>query len=71
MTLPHLKRRLGRTIRTLRVDRGMSQLALAFASGMSPARVNEIENARCEARVSSLIRIADALGVEVTALFRA
>jgi len=71
MTLPHLKRRLGRKIRTLREDRGMSQIALALASGMSPARVNEIENAKAEARISSLARIADALGVELTALFRA
>jgi len=71
MTLPHLKRRLGRKIRTLRQDRGMSQVALAFASGMSPARVNEIENAKAEARISSLIRLAAALDVDLIALFRA
>ena len=69
MTFPHLRRRLGLKVRALREDRGMTQLSLAFAAGLTPARISEIESGKREARLSSLLRIAQALHVELSALF--
>ena len=55
-------------IKRLRVDRGVSQLNLAKLAGMSPAQLCKVERGRNELTASTLRRIADALGVPVSAL---
>lgn len=52
----------------LRKRKGLSQRALAKESGVSPATVYELENARREPNPSTLRKLARALGVEVADL---
>jgi len=56
---------LGRTIRRLRKQRGLSQMKLAELSGV---HLNEISNVERGER-DALLKIARCLGVPVTALF--
>lgn len=57
-------------LRELRLERGMSMRALARASGLSTNALSMIERARTSPSVSTLYKIADALGVPITAFFR-
>lgn len=60
---------LGRTVRALRLDRGLSQEQLAHASGIHRAVIGFIERGERDIGVSHLWPLADALGVDVRALF--
>ena len=55
-------------IRALRVKSGLSQLGLAKRAGMSPAQLCKIERGLNGLTASTLRRLADALGVSVSAL---
>ncbi|GAA4781565.1 helix-turn-helix domain-containing protein [Microbacterium gilvum] len=59
---------VGRRIRQLRTDRGMTLDALAAEVGRAPSQLSMIENGRREPRLSMLRTIARALGVGVDAL---
>jgi transcriptional regulator with XRE-family HTH domain len=61
---------VGSRLRELRQERGMSMRALARASGLSTNALSMIERARTSPSVSTLYKIADALGVPITAFFR-
>ncbi len=61
---------LARNILRLRVQRGMSQVALATAAGISQPRIAEIENARANPQLESLERLAAALNVPMESLFK-
>ena len=54
---------LGRRVAALREVRGMSLRALAAAAGVSSSFLSQLENARTNASVASLRKIAIALGV--------
>lgn len=60
---------LAYNIRLLRVKRGMSQIVLAVEAGTTPATISAIENREGNPTLEILQRLADALGVEVAALF--
>lgn len=60
---------LAGAIRQLRRERNLSQEALAFAAGVHPKHVSEIERANKDPRATTVIRLADALGVTVAALY--
>lgn len=53
--------RLGANIRRLRLKAGMTQAALAEASGLSSVAVSLIEGGKKDLRVSTLVMLAKAL----------
>jgi transcriptional regulator with XRE-family HTH domain len=60
---------LGRTIRKARRDLDLSQEALAARAGLNPKHLGEIERANKDPRVSTVLRIADALELRSGELF--
>ena len=62
---------LGRRIRSLRKDRGMTLAELADRAGTATSQLSVIENGRREPRLSLLRRLAEVLGTSVDALLGA
>lgn len=60
---------VGQRVRELRTERGLSIRALAEASGLAVNTLSLIENGKISPSVSTLHRIAAALGVIITAFF--
>ncbi|MGO4394570.1 short-chain fatty acyl-CoA regulator family protein [Variovorax sp. M-6] len=56
---------MGVRLRKLRAERGLSQVALAHALGLSPSYLNQIEQNQRPLTVAVLLRISRALGVDV------
>ena len=63
--------RLAKNVKLLRLARMMSQQDLAAAADTRQALVSSIENGDANPTLDSLIKLADALGVEVDELFGA
>ncbi|MFI1584437.1 helix-turn-helix domain-containing protein [Embleya sp. NPDC020630] len=61
---------VGRRIRGLRKESGVSQATIAEAAGLSRPFYGAIENGRRNVSLDNLFAIADALGVDVGAFFR-
>jgi transcriptional regulator with XRE-family HTH domain len=61
---------VGGRLKELRIERGMSMRSLARASGLSTNALSMIERGRASPSVSTLYKLADALGVPITAFFR-
>ncbi len=62
---------VGERLRILREERGLSMRSLARASGLSTNALSMIERGRTSPSVSTLVKLAGALGAPVTAFFRA
>jgi transcriptional regulator with XRE-family HTH domain len=60
---------VGVTLRNLREERGLSIRALARESGISANALSMIERGRSSPSVSTLYKVAGALGVPITTLF--
>jgi transcriptional regulator with XRE-family HTH domain len=60
---------LAGAIRHLRRERELSQEALAFAADIHPKHLSEIERANKDPRATTVVRLADALGVTAAALY--
>ncbi len=60
---------VGESLQRLRGERGLSMRALAKASGLSANALSMIERGRTSPSVGTLYKLADALGVPVTAFF--
>jgi transcriptional regulator with XRE-family HTH domain len=60
---------LGGAIRHLRRERELSQEALAYAADIHPKHLSEIERANKDPRSTTVVRLADALGVPVAELY--
>lgn len=56
---------MGVRLRSLRAERGMSQIALAHALGLSPSYLNQIEQDQRPLTVAVLLKIHGALGVDI------
>jgi len=56
---------MGVKLRKLRAERGMSQIALAHALGLSPSYLNQLEQNQRPLTVSVLLKINRALGVDI------
>lgn len=56
---------IGKRIRETRTQMKLSQAALAEMSGLSPRYISHIETARKKASLSSLVSIANAVGISV------
>jgi transcriptional regulator with XRE-family HTH domain len=61
---------VGNRLRELRQERGLSMRALARASGLSANALSMIERGRTSPSVSTLYKMADAMGIPITAFFR-
>jgi transcriptional regulator with XRE-family HTH domain len=61
---------VGERLRELRLERSMSMRALGRASGLSTNALSMIERSLTSPSVSTLYKIAEALGVPITAFFR-
>jgi transcriptional regulator with XRE-family HTH domain len=59
----------GRTLRKARRDLELSQEALAGAAGLSAKHVGEIERANKDPRLTTVLRLADALELRSAELF--
>lgn len=62
--------KVGRRIRVLRIAAGIPQGALALMTGITKSYMSEIEAGKKNLTLRSLERIADALGVPLSELFR-
>lgn len=60
---------IGKTIRTIREDAGVTLTALAELTGMAKGSISKIENGATSAPLSTLLRIADALQVPLADFF--
>ncbi len=64
-----LHRTIGHNIRRIRKDRDLTLKQLSRRTGLSVSLLSQIERAESSASVSSLYKIAAALGVKLTVLF--
>lgn len=62
---------IGRTMRALRLDRGLSQSDLGREAGVTFQQLQKYEKGTNRVSAARLARIADALNVPVTAFYRA
>jgi len=60
---------LGRNLRALRLARGMSQSALERAARLARSYIDGVESGRRNPTISTVFRLARALGVGPAALF--
>jgi transcriptional regulator with XRE-family HTH domain len=62
-------RAFGRTLRKARRDRELSQEALADRAGLSAKHVGEIERANKDPRITTVLKLANALELRSAELF--
>jgi transcriptional regulator with XRE-family HTH domain len=60
---------VGTRLRQLREERNMSMRSLATASGLSANALSMIERGKTSPSVSTLYKLADAMGVPITTFF--
>jgi transcriptional regulator with XRE-family HTH domain len=60
---------LGRAIRAVREQRGLSAHDLAAAAGVAPARVAALEDGQLDPDFELLIRLAEGMGLHPAAFF--
>lgn len=60
---------LGRNIRRLRKAKELSQLQVEVAAGLPAANLTRIERGQKDIHVTKLIKIAEALGVQLSNLY--
>jgi transcriptional regulator with XRE-family HTH domain len=60
----------GQRLRELRVQRALSLRALGERSGVAYDAINKLENGKRPARLSTIRKLADALGVEPRELMK-
>jgi transcriptional regulator with XRE-family HTH domain len=61
---------LAKNMRVLRANRGLTQEALADASGLNRTYVSSVERAERNVSIDNIARIATALGVDAFELLR-
>jgi len=60
---------IGPRIRQLRIERGMTQEVLGKAAGLTKGHISRIENSPSSPAVSTLMKLARAMGIGVDAIF--
>ncbi|MCE3552689.1 XRE family transcriptional regulator [Pseudonocardia sp. RS11V-5] len=65
-----LERAIGAEVRRIRRTSGATLAEMALRTGLSKPMLSKIENARTSCSLTTLARLADALDVPVTSLFR-
>jgi len=69
LATPHELLTFGRTIRRARRDRDLSQEALAARAGLSAKHVGEIERGNKDPRMTTVLKLAEALELSSGELF--
>jgi XRE family transcriptional regulator, regulator of sulfur utilization len=64
-----IEQTLGGSLRRLREQQGISLRALAERTNVSPSFLSQIENGQCSPSISSMEKIANALGVTLAQFF--
>ncbi len=64
-------RALGRTIRSIRRERDLSQEAVAGAAGVHPNQVGRLERGTADVYTSTMLRVVAGLGVSLSDVARA
>ena len=59
---------LGRAVRLIREERGISQMQLAAESGLMQSWISQVERGRRNPSWSNVVRLVDGLGVSVSEL---
>lgn len=70
MPMRTVQDRVGRRIRTLRIASGIPQGTLALMTGLTKSYMSEIESGKKNLTLRTLERIATALEVPISELFR-
>lgn len=65
-----LQKALGNRIRSLREQRGWALRNLADAAGTSVSQIGKMERGECNVTLTTLLPVAEKLGISVYALFR-
>lgn len=65
----HLSRAFGRAVREIRVERGLSQAAVAEAAGVDRAYYGHVERATKSPTLDTVERVARALDVPASVIF--
>jgi transcriptional regulator with XRE-family HTH domain len=65
-----VQKRIGDTVRALRLKRGWSQDVFADKSGLNRAHVGEVERGESNVTIQTLKTIAETLGVKITDLVK-
>lgn len=69
MDIESVLQRIGRRVQALRRARGLSQEALAEAIDRSVDTISLVERGRAATRIETAVKLAEALGVDLVALF--
>jgi transcriptional regulator with XRE-family HTH domain len=56
---------LGRAVKSIRAEQGLSQIELAEATGFMQSWISHVEHGRRNPSWSNVVRLADGLGVSV------
>lgn len=59
---------LGRAVRAIRTERGLSQVQVAEATGFIQAWISHVEHGRRNPSWNNVVRLAEGLGVSVSEL---
>jgi transcriptional regulator with XRE-family HTH domain len=62
--------RLGRRIKQVRIDKGMSQKDLAYEADLDRSYIASVENGQRNVSIVNIEKIAKALNVSIRTLFR-
>jgi transcriptional regulator with XRE-family HTH domain len=63
-------RALGRAVRAIRLERGLSQVQLAEATGFMQAWISHVERGARNPSWENVVRLSEGLGVSVSELVR-
>ncbi len=66
---PAARQVLAKNVRRLRLERKLTQEALANAANLRQGFISDVESAKLDVRIDTLDRLAKALGVRVSELF--
>ena len=61
--------RIARKIRQLRADRNLTQESLSHKAAIAPRHLQKIESAKVNVTVNTLVKVANALEVDVAVFF--
>ncbi|QJB34902.1 helix-turn-helix transcriptional regulator [Chitinophaga oryzae] len=60
---------MGENIRRIRKAKGLTQIDIEVATGISGPNLSIIENGKTDIQVTKLVKLAIALGVEINSLY--
>ncbi|MCW3463126.1 helix-turn-helix domain-containing protein [Chitinophaga nivalis] len=60
---PHIGQQFGANLKRLRRQKDMTQVELAIEANLEPSYMTKLENGKVEPKLSTIIALAEALGV--------